>query len=416
MKQTFKEAITMTARWKRALLITVASVTLVISYYAFCVMMQRGQQVKHQTPEQAYERWLKKVQEGEQRQPSPEEAEVVKMSLSMSYLTDKLVTSWLKQIDNNWYAPLSEIEPTWPRCFGGIGRFLELDPPQRREYIDEKLRPYVFVDGIKGELVTYPTPIPWSGGWGLNWQKDTPVNEYKKLSVSTEWFRHSEAIHWEWPTGNEASYYQVHGMRTALMIRYAIKRGSFSGLTVGDDSFFVYGMWSGRPDKPKYTELEPFNLMFRKYNFRCRMEITSPNIITSPATDEERTIMEKVARLVEAQIVAYSLFGLEKFTVLQMKRDGEEIYLPAGRISVGDYLVPVRYVIERVTGKRPLYDAKKRQMRAEVQGRKETVQGEVIEVANKYVQILEEERLVVNIASLRDLLRLQSIQDVRFRN
>ncbi len=393
-----------TYRFTLAIVAVILSTLLGVYWAPWGATLLGGQKeaVKHQTPEQAWERELERMR-NEGRQPSREEEEVIKMGYWMSYLTDKVVTEWLKQLDNRWYPPLSPYEPTWPRCWGGISRFLDLDPPPRREGIDENLRPYVIVEGKRGELVNEPTPLPWSGRWGLLWRNESTT---KLFEVDTIWFRYIQAIDKEWPITDRASHYEIYGVTRALMVWYAIKHG--------DDSFFVHGIWIGPRDQAKYEPVEPSILVFRKYNFKCKLEIVSPNIIKLPATDEERDVMEKVARLIETQIIAYSLFGLEKFTILQVKKDKEEFYLPAARISVGNYLMPVRYVVERLAGKRPIYDAEKRQMKAEIQGRQAMIDGELIEAANHWVEIPEEERFVARREALATLLGIQVIQDVRF--
>lgn len=172
--------------------------------------------------------------------------------------------------------------------------------------------------------------------------------------------------------------------------------------------FFPYGEWFGFERKYREKHL-PNILVFRKANFLCRVRLEGAGI-----TQEEKQAMEKVARLVEAEIIAYSLFGLEKFTILRAKLNDEDFYLPAGRIGVGSYLVPVRYVVERVTGKKPFYDANLKQMRVEVRGKQEMVKGELIEAANKYFPIPEEERLVANWEEIQLLLGLRKVQDIRF--
>jgi hypothetical protein len=111
------------------------------------------------------------------------------MCLWMSYLTDKVVTAWLQELDNRWYPVLALHEPIWPRCEGEVHEFVDLNPPPRREEIDENLRNYVVVDGIKGELfsdtVSEPPPgpyAPWSGIWGLEWQNNATQKVVKQPS------------------------------------------------------------------------------------------------------------------------------------------------------------------------------------------------------------------------------------------
>ncbi|MFA4029275.1 MAG: hypothetical protein GDYSWBUE_002128, partial [Candidatus Fervidibacterota bacterium] len=260
----------------------------------------------------------------------------------------------------------------WPRCWGGISRFLDLNPPPRRWGVGENLRPYVFVDGKKAELVNEPTPVPWSGWWEIDWRNDTT---HKTFKIDAKWLRYPHALIDEWPAGDKASYRQVHGTDVAAIIRYAIKHGSFSGPVIGDDSFFIVGSWFKTPKGEKYYEFRDAWLAFRKYNFRVTINVISTGDKLEPATDEERAMIERVARFVEAEIIAYSLFGLEKFTVLQAKLGNEDFYLPAGRTGVGSYLVPVGYVIGLVTGKRPVYDMNLKQMKVEVKGREEIVRG-----------------------------------------
>lgn len=403
---------------KRTLLIVaIVIATLLGSYCAFYVGALGGQKemaqhemAQHRTPDEAWAWELKRIQNSG-RQPSPDEEEVIKMCLWMSYLTDKEVTSWLEQLDNRWYPPLSPYEPTWPRCWGGISRFLDLNPPPRRWGVGEKLRPYVFVDGKKGELVNEPTPVPWSGWWEIDWQNDAT---HKTFEIDAKWLRYPHALTDEWPAGEEASYRQVHGTDVAAIMRYAIKHGSFSGPVIGDDSFFIVGSWFKTPKGEKYYEFRDAWLAFRKYNFRVTINVISMGDKLEPATDEERAMIERVARLVEAEIIAYSLFGLEKFTILQAKLGNEDFYLPAGRTGVGSYIVPVGYVIGLVTGKRPVYDMNLKQMKVEVKGREEIVRGELIEAANKYFPIPECERLVANWEAIQLLLGLRKVQDIRF--
>ncbi len=375
--------------------------------------------VKHLTPEEVWAKELEVIRNSG-RQLLPDEEEFVKMGHWMSYMTDKVVTGWLKQLDNRWYPSLTPHEPTWPRCTGGISRFLELNPPAQREGVGEGLRPYVFVDGNKCELINEPTPtsVPWSGVWGLHWETDEPRKEF---NIRTEWFRYPDAlgkVHgrgkmYEWPTGDEASYGQIHGCEVAAIIRYAIKHGSFSGPIIGDDSFYIVGSWFKMPEGWRYSEAKPAWLVFKKYNFRVTINVIPTDSKSETVTDDERAMVEKVARFVEAEIIAYSLFGLEKFTVLLML-NSEDFCLPAGRIGAGSYLVPVGYVIERITGRRPVYDANLRQMRMKVEGREEIVRGELIEAANKYFPIPEDERLVANWETIQSLLGLQKVQDIRF--
>jgi len=405
---------------KRALLITaIVIATLSGSYCAFYGGASGGQKkmVKHLTPDEAWAWELKRIQ-NLGRQPSSDEEEVIKMSLWTSYLTDKVVTPWLKQLDNRWYPPLDLHDPTWPTCGGGISRFLDLNPPPRNKYIGEKLRPYVFVDGIKGELVNEPTPIPWSGGWGRQWQNDATQ---KTFDIDTKWFRYPHAlgkVHAlgksdEWPTGEEASYGQVHGEEVAAVIRYAIQHGSFSGPVIGDDSFFIVGSWFGAR-QPRYSEFKHAWLAFRKYNFRVRINVMPTSDKLERATDEERALTEKVARLVEAQIIAYSLFGLDKFTVLQTQGGDQDLYLPAGRTSAGNYLVPIGYVAQRVTGQRTVYETMTKQMKVNLQGQQATIGGEVIKAANRWMEIPEAERLVASLTTLRDSLGIGAVRDLRF--
>ncbi|MEO0249204.1 MAG: hypothetical protein ABIN58_06600 [candidate division WOR-3 bacterium] len=404
---------------KRTLLITaIVIATLSGSYCAFYGGALGGQKemAEHRTPDQAWAWELKRIQNSG-RQPSSEEEEVIKMSLWMSYLTDKITTPWLKQLDNRWSPPLDLHDPTWPSCGGGISRFLDLNPPPRRKGIDENLRPYVFVDGTKAELVNEPTPVPWSGGWGRHWQNDAAQKEF---DIDAKWFRYPDAlgkVHGRgkmgaWPTGDEASYGQVHGEEVAAIIRYAIQHGSFSGAVIGDDSFFLVGSWFGVPGR--YSEFKHAWLAFRKYNFRVTINVMPTSDKIEPATDEERAMIERVARLVEAQIIAYSLFGLEKFTVLQTQVGDKDLYLPAGRVGAGNYLVPVGYVTQRVTGQRPVYEAATKQMRVNVKGQRANLSGEVIQAANRWVEIPEAERLVASLSTLQESLGMGAVQDVRF--
>lgn len=403
-KQTFKEAIDMIMQWKRFLLLaTVMCTTLVGGYSTFQVISLGGQQVKHETPEQVYARWLEREQRS--RQPSDEEREVIRMCLWMSYIADKAVTSLLKTIDDAWEPSLAQHIPTWPRCGGDVLFFVDIEPSSRKE-MERGLRRYVLVDGMKGELTTYPTPIPWLAGWGLNWiwKREKRVD----LDVSLEWFRSVKALDEEWPDGNEALYRQVYGIEVAAVLSFAIKHGSFSGVVIGDDSFFPYGMWFGF--ERRYSEEGfPDILVFRKTNFRCRIRVMQP-----PVTEGEKWVMEQVARLIEAEIIAYSLFGLDEFTLLKVQLDGRDFYLPAGRISVGRYLMPVKYTVERVTGKRAIYDLRGKQMGIEVEGRREVVKGELMEAANKYFPLPEEERFIADWEAIRTLLGLRKVQDIRF--
>lgn len=404
----------MMTKWKQILLITAFMiVTLSGIYWAFYRGVLRGQKTKaqHRTPDQVWSRELERMQNSGY-QPSLEEEEVTKMLLWMSYLTDKIVTAWLEELDNQWYPPLSQYEPTWPRCWGGISQFLDLNPPPRREYIDEHLRSYVFVDEKKGELVNEPTSscVPWSGRWELSWHNDATRKEFE---INAIWFRYPNVLDKEWPAGEKATYHQIHGSHIAAIIHYKIQRGSFSGPVIGDDSFFIVGSWFRKPEGEEYSDFQPAWLYFKKHNFRVIVKVTPANY--EPATDEERAMIEKVAKLVESQIIAYSLFGLDKFTLLKVQSsDGQEYFLPAGRISSGNYLVPVRYVVEFVTGERPIYEATQRQMKIEMQGKQVRVQGELVEAANRYVEISEEERFVARRENLWGLFGLRTVQDVRF--
>jgi hypothetical protein len=404
---------------KRALLITaIVIATLSGSYCAFYGGASGGQKkmVKHLTPDEAWAWELKGIQNSG-RQPSSDEEEVIKMGHWMSYVTDKVVTAWLEELDNRWYPPLAPYEPTWPRCMGGISRFLDLNPPPQRYGIGEKLRPYVFVDGTKGELVNEPTPVPWSGGWRIHWRNDAIQKDFE---IRAKWFRYPNALRKEdgdeWPAGEEASYGQVHGGGdVAAMIRYVIKHGSFSGPVIGDDSFFVVGSWGWfEARQPRYSEAKYAWLAFRKHNFQVKIYVTPTSAKPEPTTDEERALIEKVARLVEAQIIAYSLFGLDKFTVLQTQGGDQDLYLPAGRTSAGNYLVPIGYVAQRVTGQRTVYETMTKQMKVNLQGQQATIGGEVIKAANRWMEIPEAERLVASLTTLRESLGIGAVRDLRF--
>lgn len=402
--------------WQWLLILSV-SVTLTGIYQAFYSSGRYGQEMKGLTPEQAFKRWLEK--EYERRQPSVEEIEVMKMCYFMSYLTDKVVTTWLKEMDEQWKPSVGEIEPFWPRCSGVIEWFAEMNPPPQRKYVGESARHYVFLNGVKSELVDYPTAVPWSAVWAQSWHRKAEAYPVKHFYIRTKWFRDSKAFDKykyppPWPTGDVARHEQIYGFPIAALVRYAIKHASFSGRTIGDDCYFVHGRWHGEllGDQirwKEYEEIEPSIFVFRKYNFKCIIEIKSDSAI-----DEERKIIDRTAKLIEAQIIAYSLFGLEKFTVLQTKSNGEDFYLPAGRIEVGSYLVPIGYVIESVTGKRPIYDMNLKQVKVEAKGREEMVRGELIEAANKYFPVPEEERLVTNWEAIQSLLGLRKVQDIRF--
>jgi len=413
----------MTRHWRQTLLVVLFVISMLLNIsLAFYKEPLRGQNkvVQHKTPEEVWSEKLKRRQEAGEK-TFPEEEEIIKMCLWMSYLTDKVVTVWLQELDNRWYPLLAPYEPIWPRCVGGVNKFLDLNPP-RREGIDESLRWYVIVEGVKDEIVSEP-PLgpyaPWSGVWGLAWQNNVTQ---KRLEIYTDWFHYPDIlgkVHrigkmWEWPTGERASYSQIHGYFVAAIIDYAIKHGSFSGPIVGDDSFFIIGSWFKTPKGEKYSEFKDIWLMFKKYNFRVTIKMMPISDKSELATDAERNMVEKIARLVEAQIISYSLFGLDKFTVLKVVLNGQEFYLPAGWISSGNYLMPVKYALESVIGEKSVYNATERKMGVELRGQKIMVHGELIEATNQRFKIPDEERFVTRWETLRELLGLEMVQDIRF--
>jgi len=76
--------------------------------------------------------------------------------------------------------------------------------------------------------------------------------------------------------------------------------------------------------------------------------------------------------------------------------------------------MPVKYALESVIGEKSVYNATERKMGVELRGQKIMVHGELIEATNQRFKIPDEERFVTRWETLRELLGLEMVQDIRF--
>ena len=86
-----------------------------------------------------------------------------------------------------------------------------------------------------------------------------------------------------------------------------------------------------------------------------------------PVSDEEIAFVEDIARLAEAKVIAWELWGTAGIAVT-LKADGKTIRLPATPSGDKDYLVPVEMLIGRLGGETS-WDAKAQTMAGKLRGK-----------------------------------------------